>query len=184
MCSELDTACQFNSLWVFQPGLLAAINNWLQMKFFFQHPNVPHKVKDIYKAAHYILQSTAITGSYYTPALAVPPVWVLQRPSTPAFALITKSPKVKTEDLSTLFSEFTKSFMDIMNQNLQGTFSSLQQLFRAKEVPHVWPHWPFHWPVQDRSQVHHSRQMQAKPGWQGSVAPGNFCSKRHTRSLA
>ena len=56
----------------FQPGLLAAVNNHFQIKFISQHPNVPHEVKDIYKAAHYILQSTVITGSYYMPA--VPPV--------------------------------------------------------------------------------------------------------------
>jgi len=110
----------------FQPSLLVAMQNRLQMKFLQQHPNVPHEVKDVYEAARFILQSTALTGSYYNPAGAAPPVRVLQRPPTPAVTTIAESPKVKSEDLGALFSEFTKTFMDVMNQNLRGAVSNPQ----------------------------------------------------------
>ena len=36
---------------VFQPRLLGAINNRLQMKYPDQHPNIPYKIQDVYEAA-------------------------------------------------------------------------------------------------------------------------------------
>jgi hypothetical protein len=44
----------------FQPQLLAAIKNRLQMKFTDQHPNIPHKIEEVYEAARYVLQSSAV----------------------------------------------------------------------------------------------------------------------------
>ena len=52
----------------FKLPLLGAIMNRLQMKFLDHHPNIPHKIQDIYKAAWFILQSTATsTQGYYAP---------------------------------------------------------------------------------------------------------------------
>ena len=40
----------------FQPSLLNVIMNWLQLKKPNHHPNVPHKVEKVYKAARFVLQ--------------------------------------------------------------------------------------------------------------------------------
>ena len=43
-------------IWAFQPSLLNAIMNQLQLKNPDHHPNVPHKVEEVYEAAQFILQ--------------------------------------------------------------------------------------------------------------------------------
>jgi hypothetical protein len=53
----------------FQPRLLGAINNRLQMKHPDRHPNIPHTIKDVYEAARFILQSaTTAPQNYFAPA--------------------------------------------------------------------------------------------------------------------
>ena len=44
----------------FQPSLLNAIMNRLQLKNPDYHPNVPHKVKEVYEAAQFILQGYTV----------------------------------------------------------------------------------------------------------------------------
>ena len=48
----------------FQPSLLNVIMNRLQLKNPDHHPNVPHKVKEVYEAARFILQG--YTSSHKT----------------------------------------------------------------------------------------------------------------------
>ena len=43
-------------IWAFQPSLLSVIMNQLQLKNPDHHPNIPHKVEEVYKAAQYVLQ--------------------------------------------------------------------------------------------------------------------------------
>ena len=111
----------------FQPSLLAAVNNRLQMKFTTQHPNIPHDIQDVYEAARFTLQSSALTTqNYYAPAPspAAPPVTILQRPAAP---VTMPSPPIKTENIGALFSEFTKTIVDAMNKNLRGPPSNPHQ---------------------------------------------------------
>jgi hypothetical protein len=105
----------------FQPPLLAAINNRLQMKFMDQHPNIPHEIKDVNDAVRFVLQTSSFSSqSYLAPA---PPVTILQRPSpVPA----TPEPTVKKEDLGAFFADFTKTFMEAMSKNLRGPSGSFQ----------------------------------------------------------
>jgi len=52
----------------FQPRLLGAITNRLQMKDPDHHPNIPHTIKDVYEAARFILQSaTTAPQNYFAP---------------------------------------------------------------------------------------------------------------------
>ena len=43
-------------IWAFQPSLLNAIMNRLQLKNSNCHPNIPHKVKEVHEAAQFVLQ--------------------------------------------------------------------------------------------------------------------------------
>ena len=51
----------------FQPSLLNAIMNRLQLKNPDHHPNVPHKVEEVYEAAQFVLQGyTSFTQNLIT----------------------------------------------------------------------------------------------------------------------
>jgi hypothetical protein len=70
----LEQQCGY--LWAFQPHLLGAINNRLQTKHPDHHPNIPHTIKDVYEAAHFILQSATMAPQNYfmpTPPNVNPP---------------------------------------------------------------------------------------------------------------
>ena len=66
------------------------------------HPNIPYKIQDVHKAAHFILQGTlapvvpTASPSYLSPA---PPV---------------RDEYVKTETLTTMMAEFTKSMNEAL----------------------------------------------------------------------
>lgn len=99
----------------FQPRLLGAINNRLQMKKPDHHPNIPHKIQDVYEAARFILQSaTTAPQNYFAPT---PPN--VNPPFVPdgAVSIAKREPTVKQEDLGTLFTEFTKSIVDAISQS-------------------------------------------------------------------
>ena len=99
----------------FQPRLLGAINNRLQMKFPDHHPNIPHTIKDVYEAARFILQSaTTAPQNYFAPT---PPN--VNPPFVPdgTVSIAKREPSIKQEDLGTLFTEFTKSVVDAINQS-------------------------------------------------------------------
>ena len=99
----------------FQPSFLASINNCLQMKFPDHHPNIPHKIEDVYEAARFIVQSASNpTPSFLTPSK--PP------PFTPPglVTILKKDPPVKTENLEMLMSEFTKTIIKAINLNARA----------------------------------------------------------------
>ena len=99
----------------FQPRLLGAINNRLQMKYPDHHPNKPHTIKDVYEAARFILQSaTTAPQNYFAPTPSnVNPPFVPDG----AVSIAKREPSVKQEDLGNLFTEFTKSIVEAINQN-------------------------------------------------------------------
>ena len=106
----------------FQPCLLAAVNNRLQMKFPDRHPNIPHTVKDVYEAARFILQSaTTAPQNYFAPT---PPD--VNPPFVPdgTVSIAKREPTVKKEDLGTLFSEFTKTIVEAIQSNNRARYSS------------------------------------------------------------
>jgi hypothetical protein len=105
----------------FQPRLLGAINNRLQMKFPDHHPNIPHTVKDVYEAARFILQSaTTAPQNFFAPT---PPN--VNPPFVPdgTVSIAKREPSIKQEDLGTLFTEFTKTIVDAINQNSRPRYN-------------------------------------------------------------
>jgi len=102
----------------FQPRLLGAINNRLQMKFPDHHPNIPHTVQDVYEAARFILQSaTTAPQNYFAPVPSnVNPPFVPDG----SVSIAKREPSVKKEDLGSLFTEFTKTIVEAINQNSRG----------------------------------------------------------------
>ena len=99
----------------FQPRLLAAIINRLQTKDPDHHPNIPHTVQDVYEAARFILQSaTTAPQNYFSPT---PPN--VNPPFVPdgVVSIAKRDPSVKKEDLSSMFTEFTKTIVEAISQN-------------------------------------------------------------------
>ena len=95
---------------VFQPTILASILNRLQMKFPDHHPNIPHKIDVVYEAARFVLQGSAIpTPTYYTP-------FAHDHPAT-STTVAKNEPAIKTENFSSLFSEFTKTIVEALKEN-------------------------------------------------------------------
>jgi hypothetical protein len=99
----------------FQPRLLGAITNRLQMKHPDHHPNIPHTIKDVYEAARFILQSaTTAPQNYFAPTPSnVNPPFVPDG----TVSIAKREPSVKQEDLGTMFTEFTKSIVEAINQS-------------------------------------------------------------------
>lgn len=94
----------------FQPHLLAAITNRLQVKKPDHHPNIPHPIEDIYDATQYILRkATASTHIHYN---SIAPI------ISPAM-LSTDSPKnvkfVEKEDLSEILLQVKQSIAEALN---------------------------------------------------------------------
>ena len=96
--------------------------NQLQLKNPNHHPNVPHKVEEVYEAAQFVLQGyTSFTqnqiastslSNYNSP---IPFHLLANSTDTPA----------KTEDLSTLFARFTKSIIEAIHRTQhRGQFHS------------------------------------------------------------
>ena len=96
----------------FQTALLTAIQNRLQLKNPDHHPSIPHTVEKVYEAARFVLQGT--TQSYFP---------TTTHPAAQA-AITSKSanyePTVKREELNTIFAEFTKNIVEVLNQNNRG----------------------------------------------------------------
>ena len=94
----------------FQPQLLSAINNRLQLKNPDHHPNVPYEVQDVYDAARFILQGSSVTSQSYQSSPASTQFGQSQ-------AAASAEPTIKKEDLASLLSEFTKTIVGAMSQN-------------------------------------------------------------------
>ena len=86
--------------------------NQLQLKNPDHHPNVPHKVEEVYEAAQFVLQGYT---SFTQNLIASNSSQQLQQPQSPSNSPVysTNTP-VKTEDLSTLFTGFTKSIIEAL----------------------------------------------------------------------
>ena len=105
-----DLEQQRSYLRAFQQPLLTTILNRLQLKFPDQHPNIPHKIKDVYEAARFVLQSSSIAGqNYFAPVPAI-----AQRQSPQPFS--PRDIPIKTETFGTFMTEFTKTIVDALNQ--------------------------------------------------------------------
>lgn len=104
-----------NYIRAFQPRLMAAINNRLQMKDQDRHPNIPYEVKDVYEAARFILQGAAVAPqNFFAPT---PPG--VNPPFVPdnAVGIAKREPVVKQEDLGSLLAAFSKSIIEAINLN-------------------------------------------------------------------
>ena len=89
-----DLEQQWAYVHAFQSQLLSAINNHLQLKKLDHRPSIPYKVKDMYKAACFILQSSSFgKQNLYTP-------------STPTVSqpVAAPEPSIKKEDLTLFFT--------------------------------------------------------------------------------
>ena len=100
----------------FQTPLLTAIMNRLQLKKPDHHPNVPHKVEEVYDAARFVLQGySSFTQNLIAASSSQSPPQS-QNYSSPGPAENT-SATVKTEDLGSILAGFTKSIIDAINNN-------------------------------------------------------------------
>ena len=79
----------------FQPTLLASIMQWLQLKNPNHHPNVPYNIQEVYEAAQFILQGS--------------PVIPVEQTVTSGNQGNLNYLTLKTEQISAIFSKFTKS---------------------------------------------------------------------------
>jgi hypothetical protein len=100
----------------FQSPLLSAIMNCLQLKNADHHPNVPHKVKAVYEAAHFVLQGYSSFAQNLIAANNPQSTPLSQQSSTTGLSPTATTP-VKAKDLSTLIAGFTKSIMDALHSN-------------------------------------------------------------------
>ena len=117
----------------FQPRLLGAINNRLQMKYPDHHPNIPHTVKEVYEAARFILQSaTTAPQNYFAPVPST-----VNPPFVPdgSVSIAKREPSVKKEDIGSLFTEFTKTIVEAINQNNRGRGSQGQGTQSSDSTP-------------------------------------------------
>jgi len=97
----------------FQPTLLAAITNRLQMLFLHQHPNIPHAVKDIHEAARYVLQS-----SVSAPRTAIAPRANPVSPSAVVSPSVASADmNIKSETFANVMASFTKSITEALQQS-------------------------------------------------------------------
>jgi len=99
----------------FQPVFLLAVNNQLQMKFPDHHPNILHKIQDVYKAARFIMQSAPTNTQHYFDKAAhgISPPYVPKN----TVAIAKPEPPIKTESLGAILSEFTKTIVEAINLN-------------------------------------------------------------------
>ena len=96
----------------FQPPLLSAIQNCLQLKNPNHHPSIPHTVEKVYEVARFVLQGT---NQSYLPAT----VQMATQPTNPPVTHAHES-TIKREELNSIFAEFTKNIVEVLNQNNRG----------------------------------------------------------------
>jgi Protein of unknown function (DUF4100)/Aspartyl protease len=88
----------------FQPQLLSTIVTQLRFQKPQHHPNIPHKVADVYSTARMVLQGMPSVG-FASPTQP-----------TPTIAVPVESP-VKIESLGPLMAEFTKTIVEALKGN-------------------------------------------------------------------
>ena len=96
---------QWAYIQAFQPFLLNAIMSRLQLKNPDYHPNIPHKVEEVYEAARFVLQGYS---SFTQNLIASNSPQQSQQSQSPSNSPVnfTNTP-VKAENLSTLFARYT-----------------------------------------------------------------------------
>src|ERR1700678_3515660 len=100
----------------FQPTLLVAIINRLQMKFPDHHPNIPHQIHVVYEAARFVLQGSAIPTQTYSSTFP-------QHNTTSSISVAKNEPDIKSENFNSLFSEFTKTIERALKENNRRPFT-------------------------------------------------------------
>ena len=97
----------------FAEPLLGSIKARLRMLFLDHHPNKPHKVKDIYAAARYILQDegTLPQSSYPVPT---PTVATPVASSSSGYA---NNMPIKAETFASVMADFSKTIADALHQS-------------------------------------------------------------------
>jgi len=88
-------------LHVFDPVLLNSIQMWLQIQHPTHHPSLPYSLQEIYDTAGWVLQGV-------TPSSMVMPTVAPQSHAQPA----NEQGFVKTEQLGSILTEFTKTIVD------------------------------------------------------------------------
>ncbi|PPQ91509.1 hypothetical protein CVT25_007822 [Psilocybe cyanescens] len=97
----------------FPPQTWVSIANRLQLKHPDHSPAIPYEVKDVFAAASWVLQGT-IQG-------IIQPQSVL--PTQSAIVAPPSSDSIKTENLSSILTEFTKSIVEALSQANQRSTS-------------------------------------------------------------
>ena len=87
----------------FPPSIWSKVSQRLQLKFLDHLPDEPYPIQDVQAAARFVLHGTHST------ALIAP----VSAPTTAAPAALDSI--VKTEQLGTIFTEFTKSIIEALN---------------------------------------------------------------------
>ena len=100
----------------FQTPLLTVIMNCHQLKKPNHHPNVPHKVEEVYKAICFVLQGYSWFMQNLIAASSSQSAPQSQSYSSPSPAECTNV-TVKTDDLGALFAGLTKLIIDVINNN-------------------------------------------------------------------
>ena len=90
--------------------------NQLSIKITDHHPNIPYKIKDVHEATCLILQGTSA------------PVVPMASPSYPSPTPPVRNEYVKTETLTTMMAEFTKSMNEaLVLSHPRNTFTRTHQ---------------------------------------------------------
>ena len=144
------------------------------------HPNVPHKVEEVYEAAQFLLQGyTSFTQNLITsnsPQQSQQP----QSPSTiPANS--TNTP-VKTEDLSTLFTGFTKPIIEALQSTQHRSQPCADHFYKGKLECKLWRR-TFYLQLSSCTSRHCCRKVQNKSRWQSSVTKWRICSNKYNQQI-
>jgi hypothetical protein len=107
MLSDLEQQRAY--LRAFQPPLLSAILNRLQMQKPKQHPNIPHRIEVVHEEARYVLHSTNPTVPYNYAAVVQPVVTV-----QPVPAYSPTSTTVKVETFASVMADFSKTIAEAL----------------------------------------------------------------------
>ena len=97
-----------------QAPLLSTIMNCLELKKPDHHPNVPHKVEEVYEAAHFVLQGYSSFTQNLIAAATTQPTEQLQLSSASSTPKASK-PTAKAEDFNSLIGGFTKLIIEAIH---------------------------------------------------------------------
>jgi len=111
---------------VFDPVLLNSIQMRLQIQHPTHHPSLPYSLQEIYDAAGWVLQGVS-------PSSMILPTVAPTSHSQPS----NKQGFVKTEQLGSILTEFTKTIVDAIKQALNTPRSTSMPMNRGGQVSNV-----------------------------------------------